>query len=347
MTVPEPDPQPGPAPSAPPGTPEPPAATRPAPVGPVEGTRVPRFAGESTFARLPRVDQVGDFDVAVLGAPFDAGTSFRPGARFGPIAVRTSSRHLRPAYSPELDVAPFRTIQVVDAGDAPVNPFVLDDAMRTVRDHAAELITGGRRLVTIGGDHTVALPLLRAVAREHGPVALVHFDAHLDTWDTYFGAPLTHGTVFRRAFEEGLLAADHSVHVGIRGPLYDAQDLVDDARFGFSIIRAADLDWLTVEGAIAQVRARVADVPVYLSIDIDVLDPAFAPGTGTPEIGGFSSRELLRLLRGLDGLPIVAADVVEVAPAYDHAEITSLAAATLVLDILGLMARTTASTRTA
>ena len=316
-----------------------PAPGTPAPLGPVEGTRVPRFAGESTFARLPRVDQVSDFDVAVLGAPFDAGTSFRPGARFGPVAVRTASRHLRPAYSPELDVAPFRTIQAVDAGDVPVNPFVLDAAMAAIRDHAGELVAGGRRLVTIGGDHTVALPLLRAVVREHGPVALIHFDAHLDTWDTYFGAPLTHGTVFRRAHEEGLLAPDHGVHVGIRGPLYDAHDLVDDARFGFRIIRASDLDRLTVAGAIEQIRARVGDLPVYLSIDIDVLDPAFAPGTGTPEIGGFTSRELLRVLRGLVGLPIVAADVVEVAPAYDHAEITSLAAATLVFDVAGLMAR--------
>jgi agmatinase len=313
-------------------------------VGPVDGTRVPRFAGESTFARLPRVDQVSDFDVAVLGVPFDGGTSFRPGARFGPIAVRTASRHLRPAYSPELDVAPFRQIQVVDAGDVPVNPFVLDEAMAGIQHTAADLLGNGRRLVTVGGDHTIALPLLRAVAAEHGPVALVHFDAHLDTWDTYFGAPLTHGTVFRRAFEEGLLVDEHSVHVGIRGPLYDRHDLSDDARFGFQVIRASDVDRLGVDGALDAIRTRVGDVPVYLSIDIDVLDPAFAPGTGTPEMGGFSSRELLRLLRGLDGIPVVSADVVEVAPAYDHAEITALAAATVAFDLIGLMAKRSAAT---
>ena len=174
---------------------------------------------------------------------------------------------------------------------------------------------------------------------ERGPVALIHFDAHLDTWDTYFNAPLTHGTVFRRAFEEGLLVADHSMHVGIRGPLYDRNDLVDDARFGFQVIRAGDLDRLGVDGAIDRIRARVGDVPVYLSIAIAVRDPAFAPGTGTPEVGGFSSRELLHLIRGLDGIPIVAADVVEVAPAYDHADITALAAATVAFDVIGLMAK--------
>jgi agmatinase len=309
------------------------------PVGPTDATRVPRFAGASTFARVPRIDEVSDYDVAIIGAPFDGGTSYRPGARFGPMAVRTASRHLRPAYSPELDVAPFRQIQVVDAGDVPVNPFVLTEAMDSIDQRASEVSAGGRRVVTIGGDHTVALPLLRAVKRQHGPVALIHFDAHLDTWDTYFNAPLTHGTVFRRAFEEGLLVEDHSIHVGIRGPLYDEQDLIEDKRFGFQVIRAADLDTLGVEGAIDRVLSRVGDCPVYLSVDIDVLDPAFAPGTGTPEMGGFTSRELLRLLRGLGPAQLVGADVVEVSPAYDNSEITSLAAATIMYDMLGLMAR--------
>jgi agmatinase len=167
----------------------------------------------------------------------------------------------------------------------------------------------------------------------------VHFDAHLDTWDTYFGAPVTHGTVFRRAFEEGLLVHDHSVHVGIRGPVYDELDLKDDAAFGFQIVRAGDIDRIGLNEIVASVRSRVDDVPVYLSVDIDVLDPAFAPGTGTPEMGGLTSRELLHLLRALDGLPLVGGDVVEVAPAYDHAEITALAAATVVYDIVTLMAK--------
>jgi len=308
-------------------------------VRPVDGTRVPRFAGAPTFARLPRVDEVTDFDVAVLGAPFDGGVSYRPGARFGPAAVRTASRHLRPAYHPDLDVAPFSVLQAVDAGDVPCNPFDVDEALQAVDDHASELVSDRRRLITVGGDHTVALAGLRAAARVHGPLAVLHFDAHLDTWDTYFGAERTHGTVFRRAFEEGLLLAESSAHVGIRGPLYDAADLVDDARFGFSTVRAADFDRLGVAEVVGRVRERVGDAPVYLSIDIDVLDPAFAPGTGTPEIGGFTSRELLSLVRALPGEQLAAADVVEVSPPYDHAEITSLAAATLVYEITSLMAR--------
>ena len=308
-------------------------------IGPVDGTRVPRFAGASTFARLPRLDEVSDFDVAILGAPFDGGVSFRPGARFGPSAVRQASRHLRPAYHPDLEVAPFRMLQAVDAGDVPCNPFDLDEALQQVADYASELVTDRRRIITIGGDHTVALPALRAAARRHGPMAVVHFDAHLDTWDTYFGAERTHGTVFRRAAEEGLLLPDASTHVGIRGPLYDAQDLVDDARFGFSVVRASDFDRLGVAEVVGRVRERAGDAPIYLSIDIDVLDPSAAPGTGTPEIGGFTSRELLALLRALPGDQIVAADVVEVSPPYDHAEITSLAAATVIYDIIALMAR--------
>lgn len=308
-------------------------------IGPVDGTRVPRFAGASTFARLPRVDEVADFDVAILGAPFDSGVSYRPGARFGPAAVRQASRHLRPAYHPDVDVAPFRVLQAVDAGDVPCNPFDIDEALRQVADHAGELVSDRRRLITIGGDHTVALAALRAVVRTHGPVAVMHLDAHLDTWDTYFGAERTHGTVFRRAAEEGLLLPDASTHIGIRGPLYDAADLVDDARFGFSTVRAGDFDRLGVAEVVGRVRERAGDAPIYLSVDIDVLDPAFAPGTGTPEMGGLTSRELLALLRALPGEQLVAADVVEVSPPYDHAEITSLAAATVVYDVIAVMAR--------
>ncbi|MBO0848826.1 MAG: agmatinase, partial [Pseudonocardia sp.] len=263
----------------------------------------------------------------------------RPGARFGPLAVRTASRHLRPTYHPDLEVAPFQRIQAVDAGDVPVNPFSIDEAVGQIDRYAGELLSDRHRLITIGGDHTIALPLLRAAHRVHGPLALVHFDAHLDTWDTYFGAPITHGTMFRRAYEEGLLAPDSGIHLGIRGPLYDGSDLFDDARFGFQVIRAGELDVLGIEETAARIRRRVGDAPIYLSVDIDVLDPAFAPGTGTPEMGGFTSRELLHLLRRMRDLPIVAADVVEVAPAYDHAEVTALAAATVAFDICTLMAR--------
>jgi agmatinase len=317
------------------------AAPRP-PVGPVDGRLVPRFAGAATFARLPEIDRVSGYDVAILGVPFDNGTSYRPGARFGPMAVRQASRHLRPGHHVELDTSPFREIQVVDAGDVPVTPFSIDTAVEQIGAHAAELVTGGRTVIAIGGDHTIALPMLRSVAREHGPVALVHFDAHLDTWDTYFDAPITHGTIFRRAFEERLLVEDHSVHIGIRGPLYDRADLADDAGFGFRTIRASDVDTMGLRETIGTIAERTAGLPVYLSLDIDVLDPAFAPGTGTPESGGLTSRELLSVLRGLTGLDLVGADVVEVAPAYDHAEITSIAAATVVYDLLTLLARRSA-----
>lgn len=213
--------------------------------------------------------------------------------------------------------------------------------MEQIQRHATDVLgdKDGRRLVSVGGDHTIALPLLRTAVSKHGPVALVHFDAHLDTWDTYFNAPVTHGTIFRRAFEEGLLIEDHSIHVGTRGPIYDSIDLKEDADFGFKVIRCSDFDRMGAEAAAQQVKDWVGDLPVYLSIDIDVLDPAFAPGTGTPEAGGLSSRELLLMLRLLDTLNIVAADMVEVAPAYDHADVTSLAGATVVYDVLSLMAK--------
>jgi agmatinase len=307
-------------------------------IGPADGTKIPRYAGAATFARLPRIDEVASYDVAILGAPFDGGVSFRPGARFGPSSIRQASRNLRPAYNPEFGIAPFRVLQAVDAGDVPCNPFSIDEALRQIDEAASALIADGQKLVTLGGDHTIALGALRAIARKHGPVALIHFDAHLDTWDSYFGAERTHGTVFRRAFEEGLLLPDSSIHIGIRGPLYDATDIVEDKEFGFSTIRATDFDTLGIDEVVRRVLERIGDSALYLSVDIDVLDPAFAPGTGTPEIGGFSSRELLSILRKLPGGQLVATDVVEVSPAYDHAEITALAAATLAYEMMSLMA---------
>jgi agmatinase len=299
---------------------------------------VPRYAGKYTFARIADIAEVSDYQVAIVGVPFDGGTSYRPGARFGPMGVRQAARALRPGYHVELGVAPLGEVQVVDAGDIAVTPFDIADACGQIQRHVTEIMgTGERRLISIGGDHTITLPNLRAARAKYGRLALIHFDAHLDTWDTYFNAPLTHGTLLRRAFEEGLLIEDHSIHVGIRGPLYDRIDLNEDARMGFRTIRAADLDVLGLDTAADVVRKRVADAPVYISVDIDVLDPAFAPGTGTPESGGLTSRELLRMLRLVHGLPIIGADVVEVAPAYDHAEITSLAAATVVFDLLALI----------
>lgn len=305
--------------------------------GPPNGMEVPRFVGPDTFARLPRLDQVEHAGVAVLGVPFDAGVSYRAGARFGPQGIRAGSKLLRP-YHPYLDVHPFDVHQVVDAGDVSASPFDIPDALTSVAAAARTTLTNADSLVTIGGDHTIALPLLRVMAERHGPVALVHFDAHLDTWDTYFSAPYTHGTPFRRAVEEGVLDLDVSAHVGIRGPLYSAQDLNDDRALGFAIVSTMEVAREGVDACIDRVRQRVGDRPVYVSIDIDVLDPAHAPGTGTPEPGGLTTRELQQILRGFDGLNLVGADVVEVAPAYDHAELTTVAAANVVYELLGLLA---------
>ena len=309
-------------------------------VGPPDGRQVPRFAGPDTFARLPRLQDLADgkADIAIAGIPFDSGVSYRPGARFGPAAVRNGSKLLRP-YHPGLETHPLHAHQVADAGDIPVNPFDITEAIAAIDVAARALLGHVGRLIAIGGDHTIALPLLRATAARHGPVALVHFDAHLDTWDTYFGAPYTHGTPFRRAVEEGLLALDASAHVGIRGPLYGAADLSDDKALGFATVSTADVARHGVDQAIDRIRDRVGDRPVYVSVDIDVLDPAHAPGTGTPEPGGLTTRELQLILRGLDGLTLAGADVVEVAPAYDHAELTALAAANVAYEILALLAR--------
>ncbi len=309
-------------------------------LGPVDATAVPRYGGEATFARLPRIDEVRQgvqVDVAILGVPFDSGVSYRPGARFGPSHIRESSRLLRP-YNPALQVPVFASQQVADAGDLAVNPFSIDEAIAAIERGARTLLERTRFVLTLGGDHTVALPMLRAVSAVHGPVAVVHFDAHLDTWDTYFGAAYTHGTPFRRAAEEGLLDRTGCLHVGIRGPLYGDADLSQDSELGFAVVPAPDVEQIGVAGMVDHIRQRVGDRPVYVSVDIDVLDPAHAPGTGTPEAGGLSSRELLATLRSFAQLNLVGADIVEVAPAYDHAQITGIAAAHVGYELLSALA---------
>jgi agmatinase len=311
------------------------------PQGPVDASLVPRYAGISTFARLPERRDVDGFDIAVVGVPFDSGVSYRPGARFGPAHIRASSRLLRP-YNPAMDVSPFGLLQVVDAGDLAVNPFDIHAALTEIEAGARELTQAGGRLLTLGGDHTIALALLRVFAEQHGPLAVLHFDAHLDTWDTYFGEPYTHGTPFRRASEEGLLDRDHCLHIGIRGPLYGPDDLPDTADLGFDTIHCVELETLGVAGTVERMRQRLGDRPVYVSVDIDVLDPAHAPGTGTPEAGGMTSRELLGILRGLAGLNVVSADIVEVSPPYDHAEITGIAAAHVGYELLSIMSSSSA-----
>ncbi|GAA3353545.1 agmatinase [Streptomyces antimycoticus] len=308
------------------------------PVPPHETDATLHFTGPATFGRVPRLDQVGTADIAVVGVPFDAGVSYRPGARFGSNAVREASRQLRP-YNPAQDVYPFHYAQVADAGDITANPHNIDAAVESIEEGADALLSTGAQLMTLGGDHTIALPILRSVARRHGPVALLHFDAHLDTWDSYFGAQYTHGTPFRRAAEEGILDTSALSHVGTRGSLYSKEDLDEDTKLGFGIVTSADVMRRGVDEVVQQLKERIGKRPLYISVDIDVLDPAHAPGTGTPEAGGLTSRELLEIVRGLSDCYLVSADLVEVAPAYDHAEITSVAASHTAYELISVMSR--------
>ena len=299
--------------------------------------QVPRFAGPATFARLPALDAVGKAEIAILGVPFDSGVVYRPGARFGPAAIRAGSRMLRP-FNAWTDAEPFAR-QVADAGDVACTPFGIEQAIAEIEQSAKQVAGHAAHILALGGDHTIALPLLRAAAARFGPLALVHFDAHLDTWNTYFGgARYTHGTPFRRAAEEGLLDLERSIHVGTRGPQFSADDLGSDAKLGFRLIDGRAIDDRGTVSIANEIRALVGSAHVYISFDIDILDPAFAPATGTPEAGGWSSREAIAVLRGLAGVQLAGADVVEVAPAYDHAEITAIAAANIAYEVLCLFA---------
>jgi len=306
-------------------------------VGQVDATQMPRYGGIATFAHLPQISEVTDVDVAIVGVPFDTGVSYRPGARFGPNHVRESSRLLRP-FNPAANVSPFATQQVVDAGDIAANPFDIEEAISSIHKSYDQLSERAKKIVTIGGDHTITLPILRSLKAKHGAISVVHFDAHLDTWDSYFGADYTHGTTFRRASEEGLLDLEGCMHIGIRGPLYAAKDLTDDKALGFQIFSSVEFQDLGVNAAIEKMKARVGKRPVYISIDIDVLDPAHAPGTGTPEAGGLTSRELLSVLRATAGMNVIGADIVEVAPAYDHAQITGIAASHVMYELISAFA---------
>jgi agmatinase len=308
--------------------------------GPADALASPRFAGVRTFARLPLLSDVGRADVAVLGAPFDAGASFRVGARFGPAAVREASILLRPYHEP-LDVEVFASCQFVDAGDAPASPLAIAAGHAAIFESASALAASGARVLAIGGDHSVALPLIRSASRTAGgPLALIQLDAHSDTWDSYFGEPVSHGTIMRRAVEEGLLDAAASTQIGIRGPLYGPADLADARALGFTVVTTSALLESGLAPVVAAAVERAGERPVYVSVDIDVLDPAFAPGTGTPEPGGLQTRELQALLRGLAPLAdrIAAADVVEVSPPYDHASVTAAAGAAAAYELCALMA---------
>lgn len=306
--------------------------------GPPDAARAPRYSGIRTFARCPHVTAAEGVDVAVVGIPFDTATSRRPGARFGPEAIRAASIGLRP-YHPPLDVDVFARLSVVDWGDVDVTP---GNAQRTADQIAAglePLVHAGIVTVALGGDHSVVLGELRAHAAAHGPLALVLLDAHADTWDEYYGERYFHGTPFRRAVEEGLLRPERSLLAGMRGPLYSASDLADARALGFEVLEDSALRALEPADYARRVRERVGDAPTFLSFDVDVIDPAFAPGTGTPEVAGLTPREALALIRSLAGMRFTGFDVVEVSPPYDsRGEGTALVAAAVAYEFLALTA---------
>jgi agmatinase len=305
---------------------------------PANSLETPRFSGVRTFMRLPNVRDLENSDAVVVGAPFDTGASFRAGARFGPEAIRSASHLLRP-YNPSQGVRIFEHLSVADYGDVPVVPGYVEESYERIREGLEPVHRAGVVPIVLGGDHAVALPELRAAAAVHGPLALVQFDSHADTWDSFFGEPYNHGTVFRRAVEEGLLAPEGSIQVGMRGSLYASGDLESSRELGFDLVSSDEVRGLGIEGTIDRIRERVGDAKAYVSFDVDFVDPAFAPGTGTPEVGGFTSREAQEFVRGLGGIEIVGCDVVEVYPQYDGpGQVTALLAANICYELLTLIA---------
>jgi agmatinase len=297
----------------------------------------PRFGQIATFMLLPWAESLANLDVALLGIPYDGGTSYRTGARFGPRAVREQSSLIR-SWHPVLKVHPFERLRVADCGDVDVVPISIERTYEQVERRLDAVLAAGAIPLCVGGDHSISLPILRAVARRHGPVGVIHFDAHPDTWDEYFGSKFFHGTPFRRAVEEGAVDPRRMIQVGIRGPLYGPEDFAFQDQHGMEVIRIEAVKEQGVPWAVERL-ARLRGGPVYISFDIDAVDPAYAPATGTPEVGGLTSYEALALLRGLAGMNLVGADVVEVAPPYDGpGQITSLLAANLMFEIVTLFA---------
>ena len=304
---------------------------------PVEGTVMPRFADIPTFMRLPVERDAAKLDIALIGVPWDGGTTNRPGARHGPREIRNMSSMMRKIH-PVSGIQPYRLARVGDHGDVPVNPADLNDTLGRVERFFARVHAAGAIPLSAGGDHLITLPIMRAIARGR-PVGMVHFDAHSDTWDSYFGGyKFTHGTPFRRAIEEGLLDPKRTVQIGIRGSLYNADDMDWAHAQGIRVIGIEEYFDLGVAAVIAEARRVVGDGPTYVSFDVDGLDPVYAPGTGTPEVGGFSTHEAQRMLRGLQGLDLVGGDVVEVSPPFDPSGNTALVGATMMFEILCVLA---------
>jgi guanidinobutyrase len=300
---------------------------------PLGGNTMPRFGGIATMMRLPVASSAAGLDAAFIGIPLDIGTSHRPGARFGPRQIRAESALIRP-YNMATGAAPFDALQVADLGDVPINTYSLEKSLPIITDFYREVLSHGCRPLTLGGDHTIALPILRALAERHGPVAMVHVDAHADVNDDMFGERIAHGTPFRRAVEEGLLQGDKVWQIGLRGTGYAADDFDWPRQQGFTVIPAHEVWWQSLAPVMDKIRAVVGDTPCYLSFDIDGIDPSYAGGTGTPEIGGLTVPQALEIIRGCRGLNLVGCDLVEVSPPYDPSGNTALLGANLLYEML-------------
>jgi agmatinase len=301
---------------------------------PVDALVYPRFSGIPTFMRLPHIPRAEELDIALIGVPFDGGTTYRPGPRFGPRNIRVQSAMIRP-WNPVLKVNPFERWRIADFGDLSINPLSIDDTYQRITEQLDAVLRAGARPVCVGGDHSILLPILRAIHKHHGPVAFVQFDAHGDTWGGYFGSPHSHGTPVKYAIEEGLIEKRCALQVGLRGQVYGEEDFDFARKHRIQIITSEEIH----RGGMELIRRRLRKLrshSVYLTLDIDVVDPAFAPGTGTPQVGGLSSAQMLDLVRSLQGLKLVGCDLVEVSPPYDNGEITSLLAANLLYELICL-----------
>jgi agmatinase/guanidinopropionase len=305
---------------------------------PALGEHLEPFGGITTFMRQTASREFDGIDVAIVGVPFDSGTSYRSGTRFGPRKIREASLLLW-GYNQVMKIAPTDQLRIVDYGDVDVIPVDIQATMQAIAGEVDAILEKDVTVAALGGDHSITLPLLRAHAKKFGQLAVVHFDSHPDTWDfEYPSQPYSHGTPFRRALEEKLIDPSAYIQVGIRGSTSGPEDMEQARQMGAQVITIQDAHIMGIEAVIQAIHEAVSGHPVYLSLDIDAVDPAFAPGTGTPEVGGFSSIQILQLLRGLNGLDLVGFDLVEVCPAYDHGEITSILAANLVFETLSILA---------
>lgn len=304
---------------------------------PVDPIKSPRFSGIKTFMRLPFIKELEGVDFAIIGVPSDAGASFRTGQREGPAAIRKISALLR-HHNPILNISPYDFLSGIDYGDLPVVPGYIEEGYKRIEEGLIPVLEAGIVPILLGGDHAITLPELRAIKKIHGRVSLIHFDSHSDTVDEYFGKPYNHGTPFKRAVEENLLLVDNSIQVGLRGSIYSHKHLDIPKDLGFEVITTQEIREIGIKEVIDRIYDRIKETKVFVSFDIDFVDPAFAPGTGTPEVGGFTSSEAMDLVRGLKGLNFVGFDLVEVLPAYDPSEITALLAANIIYEFISLLA---------